>query len=184
MLAMFLFLTYFMSQTLGFRPVITGVGFMPMIGSLTLTTVALGTPLLTRFGPKIMMSTGLAIADVGMLLLGQLSVTSGYADGVLPGMIVVGFGLCLMFSSAINASTSGVQAHDAGVASAMLNIGQQIGGSIGTALLSTLAATAASSYLSSHTPSAAATKEASLRVVHDDVQRGGHHLCDRRRSHR
>jgi EmrB/QacA subfamily drug resistance transporter len=162
MFAVFLFLSYFMSQTLGFSPVITGVGFLPLIISLTATTVTLGAPLLTRFGPKIMITSGQIIAAGGMLLLGQIKTSSGYLDGVLPGLIVLGFGLGLMFSSAINASTAGVAPADAGVASALVNVGQQIGGSIGTALLSTLAASASASYLSSHVQSAATAAEASL----------------------
>jgi hypothetical protein len=53
---------------------------------------------------------------------------------------------------AMNLATYGVQAHDAGVASAAVNAMQQIGGSIGTALLSTFAATAASNYLAGKNP--------------------------------
>jgi EmrB/QacA subfamily drug resistance transporter len=161
--AVFLFLSYFMSESLGFSPIGTGLGFLPMIFSLTATTVILGTRVLNRYGPKLAMSIGTAIAAGGMLLLAQLKVSSGYADGVLPGLIVVGFGLGIMFSSAINAATAGVQAEDAGVASAMVNIGQQVGGSIGTALLSTLAATAATNYITSHGNSAAVAAQASLR---------------------
>jgi EmrB/QacA subfamily drug resistance transporter len=161
--AVFLFLSYFMAQTLGFSPIEDGLGFLPMIFSLTATTVLLGTRVLNRYGPRLAMSIGTAIAAGGMLLLAQLKVSSGYAGGVLPGLIVVGFGLGIMFSSAINAATSGVQVEDAGVASAMVNIGQQVGGSIGTALLSTLAATATANYLSSHGNSAAAVAQASLR---------------------
>lgn len=161
--AVFLFLSYYMSQTLGFSPVMTGLGFIPMILAMTATTVSLGTYLLNQFGPRPSMTIGLAIAAGGMLMLGQLTVGSDYFAGVLPGLLIVGFGLGLMFSSAINASTSGVLPSDAGVASAMVNIGQQVGGSIGTALLSTLAADAASSYLTSHTPSLAAAAQASLR---------------------
>jgi hypothetical protein len=109
------------------------------------------------------MTIGLAIAAAGMVTLGRLQVGSSYFAGVFPGLVIVGLGLGLMFSAAINASTSGVQPADAGVASAMVNIGQQVGGSIGTALLSTLAADAATSYLGSHTPSLAAAAQASLR---------------------
>jgi EmrB/QacA subfamily drug resistance transporter len=163
MFAVFLFLSYYMSQSLGFSPVMTGLGFLPMILSLTVTTVTLGTWMLNRFGPRPSMTIGMAIAAGGMLTLGQLKVSSGYAAGVLPGLVIVGFGLGLMFSSAINASTSGVLPSDAGVASAMVNIGQQIGGSIGTALLSTLAATAATAYVRTHGLSAAVLAEASLR---------------------
>jgi hypothetical protein len=141
----------------------TGVGFIPMILSMVITTTSIGTILLNRFGPRPNMTVGLVIAAGGMFYLGRLQVSSGYAAGVLPGLILVGAGLGLMFSSAINAATSGVIASDAGVASAMVNIGQQVGGSIGTALLSTLAADAATSYLGSHTPSLAVAAQASLR---------------------
>ncbi len=161
--AVFLFLSYYMSQSLGFSPVMTGLGFIPMILAMTATTVSVGTYLLNRFGPRPSMTIGLVIAAAGMFTLGRLQVNSGYFSGVLPGLFIVGLGLGLMFSAAINASTSGVLPADAGVASAMVNIGQQVGGSIGTALLSTLAADAASSYLSSHTPSLAAAAQASLR---------------------
>ena len=161
--AVFLFLSYYMSQTLHFSPVMTGVGFIPMILSMVVTTTSIGTYLLNRFGPRPSMTVGLVIAAGGMVYLGRLHVGSSYASGVLPGLIIVGVGLGLMFSSAINASTAGVLPTDAGVASAMVNIGQQVGGSIGTALLSTLAADAASSYLSSHHPSAAVAAQASLR---------------------
>jgi EmrB/QacA subfamily drug resistance transporter len=161
--AVFLFLTYYMSQTLHFSPVMTGVGFIPMILSMVVTTTSIGTYLLNRFGPRPNMTVGLVIAAGGMVYLGRLHVGSSYASGVLPGLLVVGVGLGLMFSSAINASTAGVLPSDAGVASAMVNIGQQVGGSIGTALLSTLAADAASNYLHSHRPSLAVAAQASLR---------------------
>jgi EmrB/QacA subfamily drug resistance transporter len=161
--AVFLFLSYYMSQTLHFSPVITGVGFIPMILSMVITTTSIGTILLNRFGPRPNMTVGLIIAAGGMVYLGQLDVGSGYATGVLPGLVLVGAGLGLMFSSAINAATAGVIPSDAGVASAMVNIGQQVGGSIGTALLSTLAADAASNYLHNHRPSLAVAAQASLR---------------------
>jgi hypothetical protein len=66
---------------------------------------------------------------------------------MLPGIIVIGAGLGLVFSSAMATATFGVEPHDAGVASATVNTMQQIGGSIGTALLSTLAASAVTSQL-------------------------------------
>ena len=163
MFAVFLFLSYFMAETLGFSPVGTGLGFLPMIFALTITTVTLGARLLPRYGPRPLMGFGMLIGAGGMFYLGQLKVASGYAGGVLPGLIIVGIGMGLVFAPAINTSTSGVLAADSGVASAMVNVGQQIGGSIGTALLSTLAADAATSYLSGRTPTSAVLAEASLR---------------------
>ncbi len=163
MFAVFLFLSYFMSESLGFSPVGTGLGFLPMIFALTITTVTLGAVLLPKVGPRPLMTVGMLVGAGGMFYLGQLKVGSGYAGGVLPGLVIVGVGMGLVFAPAINTSTSGVLPEDSGVASAMVNVGQQIGGSIGTALLSTLAADAASSYLSGKVPTAAAAAEASLR---------------------
>src|ERR1700730_6089072 len=94
----------------------------------------------------------MALAAVGLALLAQLGVHSSYATQVLPGLILVGAGLGLVFPPATNIATSGVNAADAGVASALVNTAPQIGGSIGTALLSTLAATATSSYLGGNQP--------------------------------
>jgi EmrB/QacA subfamily drug resistance transporter len=163
MFAVFLFLTYFMSQMLGYSPVLSGVGFMPMIFGLTVVTVTLGPWLLQRIGPRPMMAGGSLIAAVGMFYLGQLTVSSGYWDGVLPGLLIVGVGMGIVFAPAINASTAGVLLEDAGVASAMVNVGQQVGGSIGTALVSTLSAQAATSYLAGKAPTAAVMAEAGIR---------------------
>ncbi len=56
----------------------------------------------------------------------------------------------LMFSTAFNTGTYGVSPQDAGVASATVNTGQQLGGSIGTSLLNTIFASAMTAYLASH----------------------------------
>jgi EmrB/QacA subfamily drug resistance transporter len=173
MFAVFLFLTYFMSQVLGYSPVMSGVGFMPMIISLTIVTVTLGPFLLQRIGPRPMMAAGSLVAAGGMFYLGQLSLGSSYWGGVLPGLVIVGAGMGVVFAPAINASTAGVQLEDAGVASAMVNVGQQIGGSIGTALVSTLSASAATAYLVGKTPTAAVMAEASVHSYTTAFNAGG-----------
>jgi hypothetical protein len=89
-----------------------------------------------------------------MLILTGVTPDSSYAAHVLPGLMVMGLGLGLVMAPAMSTATLGVDRRDAGVASAMVNTGQQIGGSIGTALLSTLAATAAHDYGATHRPAA------------------------------
>jgi EmrB/QacA subfamily drug resistance transporter len=143
----FLFLTYYMQQTLGFSPIKTGLAFLPMTFSIIVSATSASTKLLPRIGPRPLIGGGMLIAAAGMLTLTTVGVDTGYASHVLPGIMIVGAGLGLVFSSAMATATFGVQPSDAGVASAMVNTMQQIGGSIGTALLSTLAATAVSSDL-------------------------------------
>ena len=109
---------------------------MPL--SIIFSSNAIGGPLLPRVGPRVLIFTGGLLASIGLLLLTRTQLDSSYATVVLPGLVVIGLGMGLIFSSAISTGTSGVQREDAGVASATVNTMQQIGGSIGTALLSTI----------------------------------------------
>jgi EmrB/QacA subfamily drug resistance transporter len=143
----FLFLTYYLQQTLGFSPITTGLAFLPMTVAIVISATSASTKLLPRIGPRPLIGGGMLIASAGMLTLTGVGVDTAYASHVLPGLVIIGAGLGLVFSSAMATATFGVQPSDAGVASAMVNTMQQIGGSIGTALLSTLAATAATSEL-------------------------------------
>jgi hypothetical protein len=85
-----------------------------------------------------------------MAMFTRIGVQSSYATTILPAMLVVAIGLGLVFAPCFMLGTLGVGEDDAGVASATINVAQQIGGSIGTALLNTIATTAASSYLAGH----------------------------------
>jgi EmrB/QacA subfamily drug resistance transporter len=146
MFGLFLFVTYYLVQGLHFTPVQSGLAFLPMIAGLMVSATTAGSILTPRVGPRPLVTLGSLVAAGGMFLLTRLDIDSGYATGVLPGLIIVGLGLGLVFAPTQNAATSGVESRDAGVASAMLNTTQQIGGSIGTALLSSAAASAASGY--------------------------------------
>jgi disulfide bond formation protein DsbB len=88
------------------------------------------------------------------------------ASGVLPGLILIGLGLGLVFAPTQNAAVSGVHHSDAGVASAMINTVQQIGGSVGTALLSSFAASAATDQMAGKTPTPQLAAEAALASYH------------------
>ena len=144
--AVFLFLTYYVSLTLGYSPLKTGFSFVPMIlGIMATATGSAG--LVARIGPKIPVFVGMLVAAFGMVLFAQLEITSIYMANILPGLVITGLGVGLSMAPAFSAATSGVDAEHAGVASASVNTFQQIGGSIGTAVLSAFAATATSSYL-------------------------------------
>jgi len=95
---------------------------------------------------------GMLLGAVGMLYLTGLGTHSSYAGGALPALMIMGVGFGMIFAPAISTATLGVGAEDAGVASATVNAGQQVGGSIGVALLSTLAASSVSSYIGGARP--------------------------------
>jgi predicted MFS family arabinose efflux permease len=163
MFGVFLFLTYFMQQTLGFSPLVSGLAFLPMV-AIVMPVGAVGqTRLLPRFGPRPLVAAGMLLSAAGMLMFTGVTVDSSYAIDVLPGLLTIGVGLGLIFAPAMDTATRGVDGPDAGVASALVNTGQQVGGSVGTALLSTLAASAASTYATAH---GAAADVAAQAAVH------------------
>jgi EmrB/QacA subfamily drug resistance transporter len=162
MFGVFLFLTYFLQSSLHYSPVKTGLGFLPMIGILMVAAQLVTNTLLPKLGPKPIVPLGMALAAGGMAWLTGLNLHSSYAGGVLPPLLIIGFGLGMVMPTAMSVSTAGVSAEDAGVASAMVNTMQQVGGSIGTALLNTLAASAATSYLAGRKATPAALAQAQL----------------------
>jgi MFS family permease len=106
---------------------------------------------LPRFGVRPIIMTGMTLGAIAMLVFfAQLTPSSSYVEGVLPGLIILGIGMPCIFAPSFSTATLGVSRHEAGVASAMVNTCQQVGGAIGTAVLSTIFATSASSYASSH----------------------------------
>ncbi len=146
----FLFLTYYMQQNLGFSPLTTGLAFLPMTAMIVLTATTVQTRLLHRTGAKPLVVTGMALGVVAMILFTRLVPAGNYATHVLPGLLVIGLGMGCIFAPCFATATLGVHRTEAGIASAMVNTSQQVGGSLGTALLSTLFASAAASYASSH----------------------------------
>jgi EmrB/QacA subfamily drug resistance transporter len=162
MFAVFLFLTYYLQQTLGFSPIQSGLAFLPMTGTIIIAATSSSTKLLPRIGPRPLIGTGMLLASAGLVSLTGIGVDSSYATDVLPGLLIMGAGMGLVFSSAMATATFGVEPHDAGVASAMVNTMQQVGGSIGTALLSTLAASASTAALAGQAPSPAALSAAAV----------------------
>ncbi len=158
--AVFLFLTYYLEDTLRFTPIQTGIAFLPMVGMLIVGAVVSGAALMPRTGPRPIVPTGCLLAAIGMALLTGIGTASTYAGGVLPALLILGYGLGLVFGPAQNAATSGARSNEAGVASALVNTAQQIGGSIGTAVFSALAASALTDYLHAH--AATATQMATI----------------------
>jgi EmrB/QacA subfamily drug resistance transporter len=166
MFGVFLFLTYYLQQNLGFSPIKTGLAFLPMTFSIMFSATTSQTKLMPRTGARPLLGAGLLLGAVGMLYLTGIGVSSSYATDVLPGLIIMGLGLGLVFAPAMSSATLGVEASDAGVASATVNTMQQIGGSIGTALLSTLAASATTSALADAGPAAASKAVVAQAAVH------------------
>jgi EmrB/QacA subfamily drug resistance transporter len=163
MFAVFLFLTYYLQSTMHFSAIRTGFAFLPMVASLMVTAQVTALVLVRRVGPRVLIPAGMTVGALGMAILAHIATDSSYAAQVLPGLMVMGVGVGLVFATAMQSAVSGVDMRDAGVASAMVNTVQQVGGSIGIALLGTIAGNAAKGYLQGKgTPSAELIQSAAV----------------------
>ncbi|WP_153349069.1 MFS transporter [Nocardia aurantia] len=163
---LFLFLTYYLQVTLGYSALMTGLAFVPFPLAIIAGSTFLSSRLLPRFGPRVLIAAGALVAAAGLLILQALSVQDSYPAVVLPALVVMGIGVGLTFSAAVSTSTFGVAPGDAGVASATVNMVQQVGGSIGTALLSSIYAGAVTRYIGARPSTQALSNAAAVHGYH------------------
>ena len=141
MFGMFFFLTQFVQEILGLRPLLAGAAFLPL--TLTVFGVSRAAPrLLPRFGATPVMVAGMLPVIAGMAWLAQVGPGTSYLGGILGPMLLLGSGMGLVFVPLTTLSLAGVASGDSGAASSMVNVTQQVGGSLGLAILVTVFSTA------------------------------------------
>jgi MFS family permease len=149
LLGTFLSLTYYFQGSLHYSALKSGFAFLPFsLGIIAGATVA--SRFLPRFGPRMVMVTGLVFGTAGLFLLSTLGVDSTYVSIVLPAELIISLGMGMAFVSLSSTALIGVDPEDAGVASALVNSTQQTGGSMGAALINTIATSATATYLVTH----------------------------------
>jgi EmrB/QacA subfamily drug resistance transporter len=161
-----LFLIYYMQVTRGYSAILSGVALLPMMVLAGVMANVGNIVLMPRLGPKPLVIAGLLINAAGMAWLTRIGLHSGYASTVLGPIMMVGGGTGLLFSAALSTGVSGVAPREAGIASACISTGQQLGGAIGTALLNTIAASATATYLASHLHGQPSPQLAHLAEIH------------------
>jgi EmrB/QacA subfamily drug resistance transporter len=160
---MFFFLTLFLQNVWGYSALKTGVAYLPMIATVMVGS-AVASQLVNRIGARPLMITGSVLATGGMFWLSRITEHSTYSGGLLGPMLVTAAGLGLLFVPISLVALAKVDNNDAGVASSLLNTGQQVGGSIGLAILGTVAWSAVANSI--HSQVAAATAAAKHATVH------------------
>jgi EmrB/QacA subfamily drug resistance transporter len=137
---MLFLLTLFLQNVLGFTPLQAGFAFLP-------TAIGVGfgagltSRLIGRIGPRVPMTTGALLVAIGMFWLSAVTVHANYLSDVLGPLVVLAVGLGMAFVSTSVTAISGVQPNESGLASALLNVGRQLGGSLGIAIMGTIATT-------------------------------------------
>ncbi|MFI6828879.1 MULTISPECIES: MFS transporter [unclassified Kribbella] len=141
MFSMFYFLGIFVQNIMGYSALKTGFAFLPFsLGIVVAAQVA--STLIARMDPRWIAGAGAVLVSGGMFGFSQLDVDSSYLTHLLPFILLLSFGMGLIFVPLTLTAVSGVANEDSGVGSAVLNTVQQIGGAIGLALLGTISTSA------------------------------------------
>ncbi len=156
--SMFFFISLYMQQVLGYSALEAGLAYLPLaVGIIIAAGASAG--LVTRFGFKPVLVTGLLVTAAGLLWFTQVDVGGSYVSDLLGPMMLAAVGLGLAFVSMTVAAVSGVEAHEAGLASGLINTSQQIGGALGLAILATVANSTTTDALASGTAMPSALTE-------------------------
>ncbi len=153
--AMFLMLTLYMQQVLHYSPMKTGVAYLAVAGTAIFWS-ALGAQLVTRVGVKPVLVAGMTALSAGLIYFTQVSPHGSYLGDLLPGFLLIAVGLGFSFVPISIAALAGVQPAEAGLASGLINMSQQIGGALGIAALSAIATSTTSDSIVSGTARAGA----------------------------
>jgi EmrB/QacA subfamily drug resistance transporter len=139
--AMFLMLTLYMQQVLGYSAMKTGTGYLAVAGTAIVWS-AVAAQLVTRVGVKPVLVSGMSLLTVGLLYFTQVDVGGSYVADLLPGFLLISIGMGFSFVPITIAALAGVRDDEAGLASGLINTSQQIGGALGIAALSAIATSA------------------------------------------
>lgn len=132
-----LYLALHLQLVLGFGPLEAGLANLPL--TLAIMVVApIATKLLPAIGPRPLLIIGPLVTAAGLLSLSRVTADGSYLVQVLPGLLIMGVGMAMIFVPIQNLALIGVEPHDAGAAAATANSAMQIGGSIGLSVFTAL----------------------------------------------
>jgi EmrB/QacA subfamily drug resistance transporter len=136
--SMFFFVSLYMQQVLGYDALKAGVSYLPLAGGIIISA-GMASGLVTRFGFKPILVLGMVLTAGGLVWFAQISADGSYVGDILFPSLLSAFGLGFAFVSMTVAAVAGVEGHEAGLASGLINTSQQVGGALGLAILAAIA---------------------------------------------
>ncbi|HZZ97002.1 MAG TPA: MFS transporter, partial [Jatrophihabitantaceae bacterium] len=130
-------------------PLKTGFAFLPVAFVIGVVS-QINAKLMPRLGPKPLMITGTTLLTLALFWFSTVDKGSSYAGKLLPGMFVLAVAMGCLFVPLTVTAVSNVANTDAGLASALLNVGQQVGGALGLSVMTTVFGTAAKNWSADH----------------------------------
>jgi hypothetical protein len=141
MFAMFFFMTQYFQGVMGYTPLVSGLAFLP-VTAVMFGVVRVVPKLVPRFGTIRLLAGGVLVAFLGMAWLSRLTADTGFFPGIVLPMTLLGIGIGSALVPLTTAGIAGVKPDDAGAASGLVNVAQQLGGSLGLGILVTVFAAA------------------------------------------
>lgn len=136
-----LYLPQFMEKFLGYSPLEAGLGLLPLMVTYALCSFVAGW-LYERLGAKLMVSVGAACLPAGLFLVSLIGDDSGYA-ALLPGMVLLGIGVGIFYSSVTTAAVTALDPSRASLAGGIVYMAQVAGGAVGLGLTTTIVSSVA-----------------------------------------
>ena len=136
--SMFFFISLYMQQVLGYDALEAGLAYLPLAVGI-IVSAGIASQLVTRYSVRPVLIAGLLLTAVGLLWFSQISVGGSYVGDILFPSLISAFGLGFAFVPMTIAAVAGVEAHEAGLASGLINTSQQVGGALGLAVLAAIA---------------------------------------------
>jgi EmrB/QacA subfamily drug resistance transporter len=136
--SMFFFISLYMQQVLGYSAIKSGLSYLPLAGGI-IVSAGLASGLVTRFGFKPILTTGLLLTAIALVWFAQVDVGGSYLGDILFPSLIAAVGLGFAFVPMMTAAMAGVEPHETGLASGLINTSQQVGGALGLAILASIA---------------------------------------------
>jgi EmrB/QacA subfamily drug resistance transporter len=136
--SMFFFISLYMQQVLGYSAIKAGLSYLPLAGGI-IVSAGIASGLVTRFGFKPILIVGLVLTAIGLVWFSQVDVGGSYLGDILFPSVIAAVGLGFAFVPMTIAAVAGVEPHEAGLASGLINTSQQVGGALGLAILASIA---------------------------------------------
>ena len=142
----YFFLSLYLQDVNGYSALRAGLAFLPA-GLCTLAGALIGTRLVQVIGARRQLVLGPALAAGGLFWLSTIGAGDAYLTHVLGPVMLIGVGIGMSFVPMTLSATAEVPAHEAGLASGLINTTRQMGGAVGLAVMATVATTIATDHL-------------------------------------
>lgn len=138
MIGAFFINSMFLQEVIGASALEAGLAFLPLTLVIGASAHA-GQHLLARVAPRSLIAAGLATVAGGYLLLAGASAGASYVADLLPGFLLIGAGIGLVFVAVSVTGMSEVEHRQAGLASGLMTTGHEVGAALGAAVFSAVA---------------------------------------------